>query len=108
MTTKICNKCNKSLSIEQFGKYKNKYYRGACKACEVMISVNYCKLNREIIRSKTVMRHRKNFDIVSNLKSKIGKCNICNKFYLSDILQYDHLDRVSKKNDSKQCCSRIE
>lgn len=59
---KVCNKCGKTKSIEEFSKYKvngKEYYRSQCKICRCDYSKNYYKKNKEseLKRSKNYVRN---------------------------------------------------
>lgn len=83
METKICTKCKKELSIEDFH-WRNKakgIKRSECKFCHNSYMAN---------------RNSKNRMIVQDLKSQ-GQCCKCgeSRFYLLD---YHHLDSNTKTN----------
>ncbi len=43
MKTKICNKCKKKLTLDNFYKIKNKYFDYLCKKCKKELAKNWKK-----------------------------------------------------------------
>lgn len=93
METKICSRCKKTKSIDDFAKSKTKTLQAYCRRCNTDYKRDWIKSNREEVKWNqiwTKYRLRQD-DYEMLLERQDGRCVICSTIMTKPYVDHDHL-----------------